>query len=106
MARTSKSATIRVIAHEQAEWSKEKIQERFERIISLMDDAKREIRGYMGREEEGEKFVDMASWSMNAVENMMRNINAATLMKDIARYQAGIELRNYIDETTAGQEAK
>ena len=95
MTDTAKLEGVRYRANNQAEYSKENIRQRFNRINSMMEDTIREVDRYMVRDD-GD-FVDLASWAMNTVENLMRNINAASLMKDIATYKAGLEVVAVID---------
>jgi inactivated superfamily I helicase len=101
---TTKIEGMRYRAQHQAEYSKDAIRRQFNRINSMMEDTIREVDRYMVRDD-GD-FVDLASWAMNSVENLMRNINAASLMKDIAVYKAGVEVVAVIDSLIEQEEEK
>jgi inactivated superfamily I helicase len=102
--KTAKVEGIRYMAQHQAEYSKDAIRQRFNRINEMMADTIREVDRYMVRDD-GD-FVDLASWAMNSVENLLRNINAASLMKDIAVYKAGVEVVAVIDSLIEQEEEK
>lgn len=69
-------------------------------VAALMEDAAREVRQYMARD--NTDFLMLAGFAINTIENAQRNFNFAWIARDLAIYSAARKESELLDDGRGG----
>jgi hypothetical protein len=102
---TGKQEQLIKIAENYVKYNEKDLITEFERIAELLKSTANEVEKYIEKIKEGDKIKgaiqeEYAAWAINAVENMMRNLNfSRTATKIVNLSVAKQELKNAREQT-------